>query len=33
MPLTHDSLWKKSNMLIDRALAARDAQEDGEFYL
>ena len=33
MALTHESLWQKSKMLIDRALSARDQQEDADFYL
>ncbi|HLK36675.1 MAG TPA: hypothetical protein VKU41_07970 [Polyangiaceae bacterium] len=33
MPLTHESLWQKSKMLVDRALSSRDQQSDDDFYL
>lgn len=33
MALTHESLWQKAKLLVDRALAARDHQQDEDFYL
>ncbi len=33
MALDHESLWNKSKLLMDRALAARDRQQEEDFYL
>ena len=33
MALDHESLWKKTRLLMDRALAARDQQQEDDFYL